>query len=379
MSDKDLRSKITSPHPGEILKDILLSRSMSQRDLAAAIGKTTPVVNDILSRKRDINVEIAVLLEAYFEQPSAKDWLALQSAFDIELARLTQKVREQERLICDWKSLDDKLNLRIIKKRAGLGSSIQNDLNYICSLYGQSSVEGLKEQLALTQRRACFKRSEAHTLDSRNLNTWLLLTRITNDKLQTPPSAFAIRRISELINQLNEVFYLNEHTLERVSEVLHRFGVKFFVEKKLEKMPVDGYSFWEGENPTIVVTTRISWLDNLAFTIFHELGHIVKHLINDKHRDFLDNTESSESRSTSKEEEEANVFASECIWKKVDWKKIFNAIKMPFSASPILKKISARYQINEGIVVGQYQHFCSSELHLPSAYTIATKMKQKIK
>ena len=51
MSDKDLRKSVTATHPGEILKDILLGHGMSQKELAAAIGKTTPVVNDILSKK----------------------------------------------------------------------------------------------------------------------------------------------------------------------------------------------------------------------------------------------------------------------------------------------------------------------------------------
>ena len=54
-------------HPGEVLKCELDERGMSQKELADVIGKATPVINDIIKGKRDINVEIAVLLEAVFE------------------------------------------------------------------------------------------------------------------------------------------------------------------------------------------------------------------------------------------------------------------------------------------------------------------------
>ena len=120
MSDKDLRKSVTATHPGEILKDILLGHGMSQKELAAAIGKTTPVVNDILSKKRDINVEIAVLLEAIFEETPATFWIDLQSKFDLELARLSKKVQDLERGIREWKSLGEYISLRTVKKRAGI-------------------------------------------------------------------------------------------------------------------------------------------------------------------------------------------------------------------------------------------------------------------
>lgn len=55
-------------------------------------------------------------------------------------------------------------------------------------------------------------------------------------------------------------------------------------------MPVDGYSFWEGDNPTIVITKRLNRIDNFAFVLFHELGHICLHLLDEKNRnqDFIE-------------------------------------------------------------------------------------------
>lgn len=90
---------------------------MSQKELAAAIGKSTPVVNDLLSGKRDINVEIAILLETVFELPQAEEWLQYQSSYDLEKTRQSEKVMELQKAITNWKSLDEVINLRVIKKR----------------------------------------------------------------------------------------------------------------------------------------------------------------------------------------------------------------------------------------------------------------------
>lgn len=378
MSDKDLRNSVSATHPGEILKDILLGHGMSQKELAAAIGKTTSVVNDILSKKRDINVEIAVLLEAVFEQPTASDWLQYQYTFDIELTRLTDKVKELERSIKDWKGLSDCLNLHAIKKRANLGDSVVRDLSFICQLYGVNSSEELKLGMESTYSTACFKKSQTLQVDRRNINTWILLTRIANSNISLS-TRFDISRINSLINRLNDIFYANLDTINRLSETLKEFGIKFFVEKKLDKVPVDGYSFWQGDNPTIVVTTRYCWLDNLAFTVFHELGHIVKHLYNNRNVDFLDAVEGNTTLNNKNAEKEANDFAKYAIWGDFDFAGAFSKILNPFSANPFLKRISTRYQINEGIVAGQYQHYCAEVLHHPSAYIFGSKLKQKIK
>lgn len=378
MSDKDLRDSVSATHPGEILKDILLGHGMSQKELAAAIGKTTPVVNDILSKKRDINVEIAVLLEAIFEETPAKFWIDLQSQFDIELARQSKKVKDLERGIREWKSLGDYISLRTVKKRAGIGESVISDLSYLCDLYDVGTVAELKESLSNTFRSAYFKKSEALQTDQKNLNTWILLTRITNDH-QTLSSRFSLNRVKDLIDRLNNIFYLNKNTIENIKQTLNEFGIKFFVEKKLDKVPVDGYSFWRGDNPTIVVTTRYCWLDNLAFTIFHELGHIVKHLVNNKSQDFLDMIEPGNEAKTETSEKEANDFASECLRRGCDLLTVFKRIINPFSSASAIRRISHDYCINEGILIGQYQFYCRTVLNHPSAFAIGAKLKQKIK
>ena len=50
------RSKTTEVqevvHPGAILDQVLKEREMTQKDLSDAIGKSTPVINDIIKQKK---------------------------------------------------------------------------------------------------------------------------------------------------------------------------------------------------------------------------------------------------------------------------------------------------------------------------------------
>lgn len=364
-------------HPGVILRGLLECADMSQKELAAAIGKTTPVVNDILSGKRNINVEIAVLLEDVFDEVSAEQWLDYQNAYDLDITRKSQKVQEIQRGIRDWKTIEDLINMSAIKKRANLGTSRIEDIAYLCGLYEVSSVDELRLKIDLTTSASYFRKSSANQVDLRNINTWVLLTRISSG-LKKISTTFDINRVNQLVERLNHIFFINENTIEQVEKTFDEFGIKFICEKKLDKVPVDGYSFWTGSNPTIVITQRHKWLDNIAFTVFHELGHVVKHLYRDRSADYLGFDVSITRELHQLKEHDADDFATSSIWGNFDFVKTFNKISQPFSAGRILSKLSSTLGINEGIIVGQYQHYCAEHNH-PAAYAVCQKMRQKIK
>ena len=51
-------------HPGELLKDEIEYRGMSQRKLAAQMGVAYSVLNEVLNCKRPVTTEYALLFEA---------------------------------------------------------------------------------------------------------------------------------------------------------------------------------------------------------------------------------------------------------------------------------------------------------------------------
>lgn len=78
-------------HPGEILRDELEARATSQRKFATLIDVSYSVLNEIINGKRPVTTEYALKIEAATSIP-AYIWLDLQSAYNIQSARLDSKL-----------------------------------------------------------------------------------------------------------------------------------------------------------------------------------------------------------------------------------------------------------------------------------------------
>ena len=57
-------------HPGEVLKDEIEARGISQRQLADSMGLTYSVVNEILNGRRSLTAKTALMFEAALDVPA---------------------------------------------------------------------------------------------------------------------------------------------------------------------------------------------------------------------------------------------------------------------------------------------------------------------
>lgn len=73
-------------HPGELLKDEIECRRISQRQLAADMGVSYTVLNDIVNGKRSVNTKFALLCEAALGIP-AHILMGLQADYDMQTAK----------------------------------------------------------------------------------------------------------------------------------------------------------------------------------------------------------------------------------------------------------------------------------------------------
>lgn len=89
-------------HPGEVLKDEIEYRGITQRKLAESMGLTYSVVNEILNARRPLTAKTALMFEAALDVP-ADSLMYLQSKYNMQTARSD-------------KSLDDLL--KSIRKKA---------------------------------------------------------------------------------------------------------------------------------------------------------------------------------------------------------------------------------------------------------------------
>ena len=85
-------------HPGEMIKDEIMARGLTQKGLAEQMGVSCTVFNEILNGKRPVTTEYALLLEAALGTP-ATIWLGLQADYNMQKARNDVKIKQKLRSI----------------------------------------------------------------------------------------------------------------------------------------------------------------------------------------------------------------------------------------------------------------------------------------
>ena len=78
-------------HPGEILKDEIEYRGISQRKLASQMSISYSVLNEILNCKRPVNTEFAILIEAALDI-EADTLIRMQSSYNMQIARKDKRI-----------------------------------------------------------------------------------------------------------------------------------------------------------------------------------------------------------------------------------------------------------------------------------------------
>ena len=84
----------TPIHPGEMIKDEIEFRGISQKQLAAEIGVSPSVLNEVLNGKRAVTTEYALLLEAALGI-EADLWLNLQTEYNKQMAQRNASFMER--------------------------------------------------------------------------------------------------------------------------------------------------------------------------------------------------------------------------------------------------------------------------------------------
>jgi len=88
MGDKVANNMTSSMliHPGEMIKDEIIARGITQKELAKQMGVSYTVFNEILNGKRPVTTEYALLLEAALGT-NASIWIGLQADYNMQKAK----------------------------------------------------------------------------------------------------------------------------------------------------------------------------------------------------------------------------------------------------------------------------------------------------
>lgn len=84
----------TPTHPGEVLKDEIEYRKISQRKLAEQMGISYKMLNDLLNGRRTLTISTAMMFEAALDIP-ADSLMRLQLKYNMQQANNDQTLMER--------------------------------------------------------------------------------------------------------------------------------------------------------------------------------------------------------------------------------------------------------------------------------------------
>lgn len=93
-----MNKKITpavATHPGELIKDELKERKITQKEFAEQTGIQQSVLSETINGKRSISVSLALALEKCFNI-SAEYWMNLQSQYNIDSQNIANRDKKEK-------------------------------------------------------------------------------------------------------------------------------------------------------------------------------------------------------------------------------------------------------------------------------------------
>jgi HTH-type transcriptional regulator / antitoxin HigA len=338
-------------HPGEVLLDELKARDIRQKEFASEICMQPTMLNEIIKGKRPVTADIAILFEQALDVP-AGFWMQFQSQYELDQARIKEKNKNKLQHMQYWKTIKQCVPVRAFSKAGVIGSNQEENIHIIKEIYGIQNISDLPN---IVEKEASiafsyYRKSQALQTDRNNLLGWAKLVSWKAENEQV--ADFEYDNFAALKNAIISIILANNNTRERVREALASYGIKLVYQEKFEKTPVDGYTFWSNDNPAIAMTLRHKRIDNFAFTLFHELGHVYLHLIHDSGAQFID-YEPSRHKNATIQEEEANKFAKEALIPKEQWE---NFLQNQQHSDEDIIAFADRNNIHPAIVLGRLQY-----------------------
>ena len=333
-------------HPGMFLDKMLKEKNISQRNFASKIDIAYPLINSILKGSRNINVNIAISLEAA-NYETANFWLTKQMEHSLQIARKDEGLKKKNKAIKLWDELAQLVPISYFKKDEDLDFKSSYDIEKIFDVYGVKDISQLKSKIESFDP-VFFRKSSKFQEDKNNVIAWSLFAeyKIKNQKVEK------FKRSNEffLISDLKKCFTKNKQVEKESKKILNKYGIKFLILDRPPKTPVEGKSFISEKNPAIVLSLRYKRLDYFAFTLLHEVGHIFEHLTNPnydgKTNEFYVNNSDQEI-----EEHEANTYAQNQLIDPTLWDD-FISFNEDFNDA-VIESFANEIKIHPAIVRGR--------------------------
>ncbi len=351
MTEQPSPMETTRYHPGTMVSEYLEFNAWTQRELARRTGLTPKTVNEICNGKARISPTTALVFERVFHRP-AHFWLNLQTKYDeIEARQLAM-----DNLV-SWREWANRFPIAEMKRFRFLDVPSEDEpsvTSALLSFLGVSSPESW--QSVWTTSPIAYRQTLRQMTSKEAVSAWLRATELEANKVSTAPFAEHKLRLAipELRRQTKEGPEVFVPELQRLCAPA---GVAVVWIPELPQTGISGCSRWlTSHRALIALTLRYKTDDQMWFTFFHELGHILLHrqrhmlILDNASEDLLDRTIDPEMQQI---EEEASRFAADTL---IPPESLSQFIKRKVFTNASIKAFADALTIGPGIVVGRLQH-----------------------
>jgi addiction module HigA family antidote len=335
------------PHPGEVVVDYLDSNGWTQRDLARRSGLAPKTISEICNGKAPITAPTALAFEKVFQRP-AHLWLNLQRQFDEAEARHREVVKS-----AGWVDWARKFPLKEMRKLQFLPEG-KTEVDTLLHFLGVSSPESWNAVWSASN--VAYRQTRKFTTSVESIAAWVRETELVAANLQTADFKEELLRSS--IGELRSLTRARaDRIMEPIQQICAAAGVAVVWVPELPRCGISGCARWLSDKKALVaLTLRYKYDDQMWFTFFHELGHVLLHR---KKRSFvLDNAATDLSDQVvdpemQRYEGEANQFAGDTL---IPPAALGEFVKNNSFTNEDIHDFAEAIGIGPGIVVGRLQH-----------------------
>ena len=347
MAKKETFDALDNVHPGFIIKMELKARGIKQKNFAERIAIQQSHLSEILKGNRNISDQMAETIANVLGIPSAH-LIKLQAAYTYRKKSQQIKDRDEHDAEMVLREYNEIYDMRTIFRHIGIMDKSTSEKLQFCTnnlRFGSPS-----EQLHKVS--GFYRKSEKTGLDNRMISTWSVIAQYEAERQPAPIGKYDKTQLDNLSKELAAIFNENYNTVNRAARKLSDYGIKFCVVPKIERASIDGYSFICNGQPSIVITKRYNRIDNMAFAVLHEVGHLKLHINGDGERVTVVDAD----ELNTKEEREANNYASQMLLPDSVWRDAPETSMIPHLIQQKYSAWAKKKGLNKWIVLGRISH-----------------------
>jgi addiction module HigA family antidote len=327
--------------PGEVLTEALEERGMSQAELGRRMARPLKTISEIANGKAAVTPETAIQLERALGI-SAATWLGLESQY--REARARQRDSAELEGHVGWLRkfpIKDLVARRILSR----GSEAAQRAGELLAFFGVSNPTGWDQYWG--EVAASYRMSERLNVSPYAVAVWLRDAEQRVGDRELPD--YAADRLRSLVPELRSLTRASSiaGAIGLVQEMLESAGVGLVLVEGITGAPASGAVRWIRGRPWIILTLRHRVDDQLWFSLFHEVGHLLE---GGRRRDVVE--ELGDDELTRNDEVAANEFARETLLSSRDMDDWL--MRTPIDRGAI-KEFAAKQGVAPGIVVGRLQ------------------------